>query len=659
MTRGDRAPRFAGDPMSGTSRARRRILHGGAAMLAGAVGEHRSARAAVSGAAPPGAAAGAGFGEALASATTASASAATASATGSRLKARVRPGEAGWPSEQEWQRLAQRTGDAFSPVRSPLAECIASGDASKCDDLFDAMKNPYFLGDEPGLTQSLGWVDAWTTRPSAYAVAARSAQDVAAAVDFARTHRLRLVVKGGGHSYHGTSNAADSLLVWTRHMDGVEMHDAFVPDGCAGRVAPSRAVSVGAGAVWAHVYEAVTTQAGGYVQGGGCLTVGVAGLVQSGGFGSFSKGFGTAAANLLEAEVVTADGVIRIANACTNPELFWALKGGGGGSFGVVTRLTLRVHPLPETFGAVNFVVRAKSPAHFRGLVARVVDFCASSLLDPHWGEQIRVRPDDAVQVAMLFQGLDRDQAQAVWQPFLDAIEAAPDRYSIGFSPFRFVATSARMFWSPSLFKRALGFQRADRRPGARRGNIYWAGDENQAGQFVHAYGSTWLPRSLLAQQRRATLVEALVAASRNVGVSLHFNKGLAGAPQAVVDAARDSATNPVVLDAFALAISGAYEQPAYPGVPGREPDVERARARRQSVAAAMHELRRAGARGSYVSESDYFEADWQQAYWGENHPRLAAVKAKFDPDDLFVVHHGVGSERWSADGFTPLDGRR
>ena len=65
--------------------------------------------------------------------------------------------------------------------------------------------------------------------------------------------------------------------------------------------------------------------------------------MQSGGFGSFSKAFGTAAASLLEAEVVTADGAVRIANACTNPELFWALKGGGGGSFGVVTQLTLRV----------------------------------------------------------------------------------------------------------------------------------------------------------------------------------------------------------------------------------------------------------------------------------------------------------------------------
>ena len=69
-------------------------------------------------------------------------------------------------------------------------------------------------------------------RPSAFAVAARNANDIAKAINFARDNDLRLVVKGGGHSYQGTSNAPDSLLIWTRHMNDVEMHTAFVPHGC-------------------------------------------------------------------------------------------------------------------------------------------------------------------------------------------------------------------------------------------------------------------------------------------------------------------------------------------------------------------------------------------------------------------------------------------
>ena len=184
------------------------------------------------------------------------------------------------------------------------------------------IKNPYYLGDEAGLTQTLGWVGAWTSRPSVYAVAANSTADVVAAVNFARTHNLRLVVKGGGHSYQGTSNAADSLLIWTRPMSTIVLHDAFVGSGCEGRIAPQAAVSVEAGAVWGRVYNEVMVKAGRYVQGGGCLTVGVAGLVNGEGFGSLSKAFGLAAGNLLEAEVVTADGNITLANACANPDLF-------------------------------------------------------------------------------------------------------------------------------------------------------------------------------------------------------------------------------------------------------------------------------------------------------------------------------------------------
>jgi FAD/FMN-containing dehydrogenase len=345
---------------------------------------------------------------------------------------RVRPGDAGWPTDDAWRQFGARLSpDALVKVRSPWPACVAAPQGADCARLFAQAKNPYFLGDDVALTQTLGWVDAWTSSPSVYAVAAESTADMVAAVNFARERRLRLVVKGGGHSYQGTSNAPDSLLVWTRRMNRITVHDAFVPQGCTGRAVPVRAVSVGAGAMWSQAYDAVTTRGGGYVQGGGCMTVGVAGLVQSGGFGSFSKAFGLAAGGLLEAEVVTADGSARVVNACSHPDLFWGLKGGGGASLGVVTRLTLRVHELPERFGAVNFTVRATSPDAFRRLVALAIDFYARALMNPHWGEQIRFRPGNIMSVAMVFQGLDRGQAVDVWQPFLDALARAPQDFSI------------------------------------------------------------------------------------------------------------------------------------------------------------------------------------------------------------------------------------
>jgi FAD/FMN-containing dehydrogenase len=113
-------------------------------------------------------------------------------------------------------------------------------------------------------------------------------------------------VKGGGHSYLGASNAPDSLLLWTRKMNAVTVHDAFTPQGVT--VPAVSAVSAGPGCIWLELYRAVTGGASRYVQGGGCTTVGVAGLVQGGGFGSFSKRYGLVAARLLEAEIVTADG---------------------------------------------------------------------------------------------------------------------------------------------------------------------------------------------------------------------------------------------------------------------------------------------------------------------------------------------------------------
>ncbi|MGH6910888.1 MAG: FAD-binding protein, partial [Phenylobacterium sp.] len=502
---------------------------------------------------------------------------------------RLRPQDAGWPAQADWAALGAQVGGRLAKIASPLVACAQAPDSAACAALFKNLRNPFFIGDSVALTQTLGWTDAWTSRPSEYAVAAETSADVAAAVVFARKHNLRLVVKGGGHSYLGGSNAPDSLLIWTRAMRAIQLHDGFTPQGCGARVAPEPAVSVGAGALWLEAYDAVTTKGGRYVQGGGCTTVGVAGLVQGGGFGSFSKGFGTGAANLLEAEVVTADGVVRIANACTNPELFWALKGGGGGTFGVVTRLTLRTHALPNFFGAANANVTAASDAAYRALVGQLLSFYRASLMNPHWGEQISFRRQRQVSISMVFQGLTQAEAQATWRPFFDWVAARPADYTL--SKPSIIALPARRFWDASVMTTIPGVARSDDRPGASKAHFFWDGDAGQVGQVLHAYQSTWLSRELLEPQRQPALVDALVHAAATRSVSLHFNKGLAGAPPEALSRSRETCTNPAVLDAFALAIAGAGEGPAYPGVPGHEPDVARASSNAEQVRAAMAPL--------------------------------------------------------------------
>jgi FAD/FMN-containing dehydrogenase len=127
----------------------------------------------------------------------------------------------------------------------------------------------------------------------------------------------------------------------------------------------------------------------------------------------------------------------------------------------------------------------------------------------------------------------------------------------------------------------------------------------------------------------------------------------LAGAPQEEIAAARDTATNPAVLSSFALAIIAGGSRPVYPGIPGYEPDLVIARQNATKISEAMNKLRKViPEAGSYVSESNYFNEAWQQSYWAQNYSRLRAIKDKYDPTGLFFVHHGAGSEDWSADGF-------
>jgi len=570
-----------------------------------------------------------------------------------RVLRRVRPTDPGWPKAASWQKLKAAVGGNLIDVHSVFGTCAAEPKGADCQDALKHIANPFYIRDQPGGTQVSGWLDAWTPAPSVYAVKAQSAGDIVAAVNFARDNNLRLVVKGTGHSYQGTSNAPDSLLIWTRAMNTVTVHDSFVPAGCEGKVAPVPAVTAEAGAVWIDLYHAVTIEAGRYVQGGGCTDTGVAGLVQSGGFGSMSKGFGTAASGLLEAEIVTADGVVRTVNACSDPDIFRAIKGGGGGSWGVITKLTLRTHDLPQNFGAAWGTIKAQSDDAFRKLITQFFEFYSANLLNPHWGEQVAVAPDNTLKLSMVCQGLDTSQVEQVWKPFFEWVHASPKDYIVA-RKLGAVALEARHWWDVKGNDSMI----PDTRPGAPAYHGWWEGDQAQVGAYLHGYDSLWMPAALLQDNQRQQFLAALFAASRHKEVQFHFNKGLAGAAPDAIAAAKQTSTNPAVCDAFALVIIADGEAPAFPGFPSANLNLDAARKDAHEIDLAAAELRRIVPNaGSYVSESNYFNPSWQQAFWGENYPALLATKVKYDPDGLFFVHHGVGSESWSADGFTRATG--
>ena len=201
-------------------------------------------------------------------------------------------------------------------------------------------------------------------------------------------------------------------------------------------------------------------------------------------------------------------------------------------------------------------------------------------------------RPGRVLTISMPFQGLDQQQAEAVWHPFFDWASEAPQDFVIDSLP-KILAVSARRFWDPVALRQTPSRVIADDREGAPADNIFWAGNLIEAGQILYAYQSAWLPASLLEAGQRQRLADGLFSATKHWGVTLHVNKGLAGARSDAIAAAKDTSINPAVADAFALAISAAAAPPAYPGVPGHEPDEAAARRRAAAVDQSMNEIRK------------------------------------------------------------------
>jgi FAD/FMN-containing dehydrogenase len=265
-------------------------------------------------------------------------------------------------------------------------------------------------------------------------------------------------------------------------------------------------------------------------------------------------------------------------------------------------------------------------------------------LASQHWGEQIGLRPQDTLELLMLGPGVSADDAKATWQPVLDWIGRRAREYE---GTPSLVTVPFEGFWDDRWREAELpGTILRDERPGAVRSHFWWAGDQREVSIFWDSYQSRWIPQGMF-EESPDELAGILFDASRMwPTLGLHLNKGLGGTP---ADArARDRATsiNPVALDAGALLIAAAGQQYAFPGVDGHEPDRELSAVRARHITEAMALVRAATpGSGSYVNETDYFEPDWQRSFWGEHYPRLLEIKRRYDPTNLFRVHHGVGSE--------------
>jgi FAD binding domain/Berberine and berberine like len=278
-------------------------------------------------------------------------------------------------------------------------------------------------------------------------VRATGVADVVDAVNFAREHGLLVAVRGGGHSVAGLSSVDGGLLIDLAVMNGVDVD----PD--------AGLVRVQGGALLGDMDR--DTMAFGLVAPGGVVSdTGVAGLTLGGGEGWMRRKYGLASDNVVSAQVVCTDGEVRTASADINPDLYWAIRGGGG-NFGIVTSFTFRLHPLDPivAFAGVFYDV-ADADKVWRGYrdwaagtPDEVSSFCGATTLpeSPHIPPEIHDTP--FVAVGAVFAG-DREEGMRLFQPLRELATPLTDisgplpftAIQAAFDPF-FVRGTLRSYW--------------------------------------------------------------------------------------------------------------------------------------------------------------------------------------------------------------------
>lgn len=301
---------------------------------------------------------------------------------------RQTPKDACWPSPSDWTTLNNTLSGALIRAVPPASVCYPNSpnhNEATCalirsrwfDSTFHASDpisisypvwtnnscNPIF----PNGTSLTGDPDAGKRGCSAatypaYVVNATSAPQAAFALKWAGEKNIRVVVKATGHSYNGRSTGASSLSIWTHNLRGLEVIEDFKPASCP-LPEPISAVRVAAG----HTNGEIQSYLSRYdrvIVSGANPSVGIVGFLTGGGHGFLSSSYGMGSDNLLEATIALPSGSVIVANPCQHADIFSAIRGGGGGTFGVVTEVVLKTYPSPQTtLSFFNLEAREGVPA--------------------------------------------------------------------------------------------------------------------------------------------------------------------------------------------------------------------------------------------------------------------------------------------------------
>ena len=397
-----------------------------------------------------------------------------------------------------------------------------------------------------------------------------SLRDVERAVHWARQHKVRIVPRAGGHSYGGYSTTAGVILDVSRlNRVSVDARDR---------------AAIGAGTRLIDVYDRLS-QRGLTVPAGTCPTVGIAGLALGGGIGFAARRFGLTCDNLVEATVVLASGSAVVCNAREHADLYWALRGGGGGNFGIVTRLVFRTHPVDKVS---TYALEWPWPDARR---FSVLNLNAAGGSAPH------------ITSAGQFFGTV-DQLRALVKPLADAG-----------SPTRFTVTSRTYMDAARMWAGCSGtVAECHLQPQGQLGRSTFKGKSDfvNRGKPLTAPGIDTLVRQIESRQ----------TAGSGRGIVLVDSYGGA------INRVPKDATAFVHRDAlFSLQYLAYWDVTDPPSVAAANLQWLR------RFRTAMHPFMSGFAYQNYI---DPDVQTWPHAYYGSNLKRLVAVKRRYDPANVF-----------------------
>ncbi len=422
--------------------------------------------------------------------------------------------------------------------------------------------------------------------------------DVRECLAFARRSGVSVRARGGGHSYAGWSTGP-GLVVDVSRMNQVTVNTA------------AKTASVGAGAVLIDVYDQLAKN-GVTVPAGLCPTVGIAGSTLGGGIGVVSRAYGLTCDNVVAVNMVTADGKIRTANANSDPDLYWACRGGGGGNFGVATSFIFRTHPAEDITH-----VTLEWPWPEAARVLRSWQNWGPTAPDHVWSHY-RFHTDPTgktpgVNVLIVSLGSQRDL-----EPLLDKLIGATG------------SESSRRIETQSHLRAML----------ALAGCTSWRVDECRLPSDAprgNLQRDAFAAKSDFFSQPLSSNASAAVIHYAEQG---HATRGLVHG--SITFDAFGGAIGRVASHDTAFVHRGALfnaQYLAYWKDGGSGEAGENSLAWLRSFHRAMRPHANGGA---YVNYIDPELVDWQQAYYGSNYKRLQRVKARYDPDWLFKLPQGI-----------------